>query len=149
MPCNAQTTTTKTQVRYFIVDFARVRNMDHSSGRAFTEMARAATSAGIVLVFTGMNPKVLNHMQAHGVVPYSGNRPPVAPPSAYTANAAKQEVRAALVVHVRYVMSDRRGLFCAFLNVVFCFCFLCICEFCVCCFFCAFVHFVCVFFVHF
>ena len=57
-PTNQPTTTPPhLKVRYLLVDFAHVKNMDHSSGSAFADLLRDTNGGGIVLVLTGMNDK--------------------------------------------------------------------------------------------
>lgn len=60
------------RVRYFICDFRHAKNIDHSSCLTFKDLKQMASINLVVLVFTGMNTKVLSKMRAHGVLPEEG-----------------------------------------------------------------------------
>jgi len=64
-----QSTPFPERVRYFICDFTHAKNIDHSSCLTFKDLKQIAKPSLIVLVFTGMNAKVLSKMRAHGVLP--------------------------------------------------------------------------------
>lgn len=53
-----KTTPFPERVRYFILDFTHVKNIDHSSCLTFKDLKQIARPSWIVLVFTGMNNKV-------------------------------------------------------------------------------------------
>lgn len=46
------------QVRYVLMDFTNVQNVDHSSSVIFHDIQQIACVSGITLIFTGMNQKV-------------------------------------------------------------------------------------------
>lgn len=64
-----KTTPFPERVRYFICDFTHAKNIDHSSCLTFKDLKQIAKPSRIVLVFTGMNAKVLGKMRTHGVLP--------------------------------------------------------------------------------
>lgn len=64
-PCNWQkfvdqnkTTPFPQRVRYVVIDFENVQNVDHSSSVTFHDIQQIASVSSITLVFTGLNCKV-------------------------------------------------------------------------------------------
>eukprot|EP00750_Incisomonas_marina_P015390 INCI18213.2.p1 GENE.INCI18213.2~~INCI18213.2.p1 ORF type:complete len:960 (-),score=187.15 INCI18213.2:625-3504(-) len=62
------------QVRYVVMDFTNVQNVDHSSSVIFHDIQQIACVSGITLIFTTLNEKVEPKLQAHGILMPSAMR---------------------------------------------------------------------------
>ena len=55
-------------LRYVIIDFRHVENVDYSGVRAFQDVRSILTGANITAIFTGLKPKVEQKLLAEGVI---------------------------------------------------------------------------------